>query len=112
REVDDGDPLVDFSPEEPITSHSSDDWSDNIILGDLSEWRADVLHALDGVVSKFKDDSLQTPAHVASDLSVDVHHVPVHAAVECGVNDILQTTIRAMPDCSVDAPKTVCPTTK
>ncbi|KAI2660113.1 Serine/threonine-protein kinase pim-3 [Labeo rohita] len=111
REVDDGDPLVDSSPEEPITSHSSDDWSDNVILGDLSEWRADVLHALNGVMSKFKDDSLQTPAHVASDLSVDVPQVPVHAAVECGVNDFPKNTVCVTPDCSVDVPETICPTT-
>ncbi|RXN11804.1 serine threonine- kinase pim-2-like protein [Labeo rohita] len=111
REVDDGDPLVDSSPEEPITSHSSDDWSDNVILGDLSEWRADVLHALNGVMSKFKDDSLQTPAHVASDLSVDVPQVPVHAAVECGVNDFPNNTVCVTSDCSVDVPETICPTT-
>lgn len=78
-----GDPEVnnewsqDPSLEEPITGDPQidDDWSDDVfqdLVGDLSEWSADVLQALNTVNVKFNDDSFQTPAHVVPDMSDDV----------------------------------------
>uniref|UniRef100_A0A673LRU1 non-specific serine/threonine protein kinase n=1 Tax=Sinocyclocheilus rhinocerous TaxID=307959 RepID=A0A673LRU1_9TELE len=109
----DNDRSEDLTVEGPITSHSQvdDDWSDAIfqnLVGDLSEWSADVLHALNSVMGKFNFNSVQTP--ITPDCSNDVPQTTVSAMSDCS-DGIPPSLCCDMSDCSVDIPQaTICQT--
>ncbi|KAI2651627.1 Serine/threonine-protein kinase pim-3 [Labeo rohita] len=111
--------------EESNTSCSQvddDDWSDDYfqeLVGDLSEWSADVLHALDSVnfdsvqtpvAPDCSDDDLQATVCATSDSSEDVPPATVCATSSCS-DDVPPATVCATSSCSDDVPPaTVCAT--
>ncbi|KAI2662554.1 Serine/threonine-protein kinase pim-1 [Labeo rohita] len=117
--------------EGPITSCSpvDDDWSDEVhqdIVGDLSEWSADILHALNSVLGKFNSVQISV-AHDSSndgpqatfcatsdfsDMSDSRDDIPQSTVCDMSnssdtsscSNDIPEATVCAMSDCSDGIP--------
>ncbi|XDV48914.1 hypothetical protein PO909_018262, partial [Leuciscus waleckii] len=102
--------------EEPGQAEVNDEWSDDVLqdlVGDLSEWSADVLNILSSVISNFNDNNtLQTPVCVATDLSVDIPQGTVFGTSDYRIRDVAdyranvpQVLARDVADCSVDVPQ-------